>query len=291
MNKICLSILSNIFSCQKRSFKTTPALQLFFESDPKGGYKTKRELPPFKHRIQDGFKELKHEIALWKNEVKEHFDWDPLLDFRPGEVDVIWKFEGEKSLETWIVTCDKDHNEGFSNCSLTTNKQGKALFSGNLETRVPIDGRVKRSGYCNIKTQRARKSFKRVAYLDWTAYNMLVMKVRGDGRNYMLNIHTRGYFDVTWNDIYSFVLYTRGGPYWQIAKIPLSKFYLSNKGRIQDRQESLTLNKITEFGITAARYPGTFSLEVDYIGLEFDPNHTEEFAYEMYETQPFIAAH
>jgi hypothetical protein len=28
-----------------------------------------------------------------------------------------------------------------------------------------------------------------------------------------------GYFDIMWNDIYSYVLFTRGGPYWQLSKV------------------------------------------------------------------------
>lgn len=35
---------------------------------------------------------------------------------------------------------------------------------------------------------------------------------------------------------------------------------------------------------------GDFSLEIDYIGLEWDPVNEEEFAYEMYRLEsPFIA--
>lgn len=35
----------------------------------------------------------------------------------------------------------------------------------------------------------------------------------------MINISTSGYYDIWWNDMYSYALYTRGGPYWQIAKV------------------------------------------------------------------------
>lgn len=157
---------------------------------------------------------------------------------------------------------------------------------------------------------------------------MLVLKVRGDGRSYLLNISTRGYFDVMWNDMYHYVLFTRGGPYWQYTKvcshfrqyqrvwssilftinidylainlwfklnlllqIPFSKFFLASKGRVQDKQYPIPLNKITNFGISAGdKIPGSFSLEIDYVGVEFDPNHHEDFAYEMYNTGKYIAA-
>lgn len=44
-------------------------------------------------------------------------------------------------------------------------------------------------------------------------------------------------------------------------------------------------------GITAGdKINGPFNLEIDYIGLEYDPNLTEEFAYEMYQTDKYIVA-
>lgn len=144
---------------EAKQFRTSAVLEALWESDEKGGYKDKRPKPSTKQLIRDGFKELKHEIALWKAEVKEKLECDPILFYRPGETDIAWKFDNEESLQKWVVSCDSDHNEGYSNCSLTLNKQGKGLFSGYLSTRVPKDGRIKRSGYCNMKTLRARVSF------------------------------------------------------------------------------------------------------------------------------------
>lgn len=283
-NAVCTLCKQNATKTS-RYLRTSPLLNTFWERDDKGGYKDNRPAPSFKETMRTGLQELKKEIALWSHEVKERFESDPILIFRPGEVDVLWQFEQDESLTKWLVTSDSDNNEGFSKASLTRTHHGKGLFHGELSMRVPKDGRVKRSGYCNMRTLRARKSFKREAYLDWSCYNMLVMRVRGDGRSYLLNINSRGYYDITWNDIYHYVLFTRGGPYWQVARIPFSKFFLGSKGRIQDRQVPLPLNKITSFGITAGeRYGGDFSLEIDYIGLEYDPSHTEDFAYEMYKT-------
>lgn len=44
--------------------------------------------------ILDGLKELRSEMKLWSEEVKEKFEGDPILCYRPGEVDVAWKFSG-----------------------------------------------------------------------------------------------------------------------------------------------------------------------------------------------------
>lgn len=281
----------NQFDINKVCFHGTPANYTFFIEDKKGGYKDKRKQPSTTDLIRDGFKELKQEIKLWSHEVKERFEQDPLLVFRPGETDVIWRFGKQESIQNWNVTADSDHNEGYSTAALNLNKLGYGLFSGELSTKVPKDGRIKRAGYCNITTLPARKSFKREAYLDWTSYNMVVIKVRGDGRSYILNIGTKGYFDVVWDDIYHYVLYTRGGPYWQVSKIPFSKFFLSSRGRVQDNQFPLPQNKVSNFGISVGdKINGPYNLEIDYIGLEYDPNHHEDFAYEMYKTDKYIVA-
>lgn len=66
-------------------------------------------------------------------------------------------------------------------------------------------------------------------------------------------------------------------------QIPFSRFFFTSKGRIQDKQSAIPKTHISNFGITISeRVPGPFYLEIDYIGLEYDPSHTEEFAYEMY---------
>lgn len=272
---------------------TTPNLQLFWERHRKGGYNKNVKRVSQKELILEGFKQLKKEIILWKQEVQEKLESDPVVIFRPGETDVKWQFRDESDFEDWKVTNDSDHNEGQSFSTFEMSAAGHGLFSGNVQSKVPLDGRIKRAGYSNIQSLRARKSFKREVYLDWTPYNMLIIKLRGDGRSYLLNIASEGQYDIWWNDVFHYVLYTRGGPHWQIAKIPLSKFFLSSKGRIQDKQCPLPLNRVTAFGISAgarAGQDGPFSLEIDYIGLEFDPLHTEEFAYELYKMPKYTTA-
>nr|CAG4644099.1 EOG090X091L [Lepidurus arcticus] len=240
--------------------------------------------------VIQGLKELREEIKIWKSEVVEKFTCDPLLIVPPGELDIAWKLDKNTNFNHWVTTSDKDHNQGYSECSFNLSPSGRGLFSGHLSTELPQDGKIKKAGYCNVKSVQPRKSFKRETHLDWSIYTHLVMRVRGDGRTYMLNLGTAGYFDTTWNDMFSYVLHTRGGPYWQVTKIPFSKFFMSSKGRIQDIQQPVPLNRISNFGISAGdKINGPFRLEIDYIGLEYDPNHTEKTAYELYKVGKFIS--
>ena len=141
---------------QVRTLHLSRTLSLFWEPDEKGGYKDNRKPPSTTQMIRDGLKELKSEINLWTQEVKEQFENDPILLHRPGETDVVWNFGSEESLNKWTVTNDRDNNEGYSTSSFTLSKEGNGLFCGNLSTRIPKDGKIKRGGYCNIRTIRPR---------------------------------------------------------------------------------------------------------------------------------------
>jgi len=261
--------------------------------DPKHGYGGEDNRST-KDQIVDGLKQLKVEVKMWRDEWKERLLSDPVLFYPPGETDVMWSFgDNDVDITKFIVSSDSDHNEGKSRSTFEKSPAGYAVFSGHLDSTVPDEGTMKRSGYCNIKSIRHKISFQRNAYFDWSPYNTVVLRVRGDGRPYMINLTCDGYFDVNWMDMFSYVLYTRGGPHWQTTRIPFSKFILSVRGRVQDKQCPLPRNSVSSLGITAASrnlMDGDFSLEIDYIGLEWDPINEEEFAYEMYRLEsPYIA--
>jgi len=158
-----LRISNNIF--------TTVKNETFWERDRKSGYQKvhNENDPSFKSMTQkqlilDGLKELRKEVEMWKIEVHEKLKCDPILVFRPGETDVVWSFNKENhelndsNIKNWICTSDQDNNEGFSSCKFELNSNGKALFSGVLDSKLPKDGKIKKAGYCNIKSMRARVS-------------------------------------------------------------------------------------------------------------------------------------
>lgn len=202
----------------------------------------------------------------------------------PYEIQKLWEFKKPGVLESWVVSCDSDWDEGFSSASLTRSPGGYGLFSGYLDSHtLPKDRTIGRVGWVNITSPKARRSFFRESAYEWSDYTHMVMRVRGDGRTYGIMIRTPGSWDLSWFDLYSFGLYTHGGPYWQFVRIPFSRFVFAPKGTVQDYQEWMPLDNINSFGISLIdRNTGPFRLEIDYIGLEADPTWNQKNAYESY---------
>ncbi len=147
------------------------------------------------------------------------------------------------------------------------------------------------TGYANIQSKTQYKSFFRPKnYTNFKQFNCLLLKVRGDGRSYMIVLNTPDYHTVTYQFIHMYPLYTRGGPYWQYAKIPFSKFFHASHGRVADKQYRLVPESVKNIGITCMDdVEGPFQLEIDYIAALRDDDEKEEFAYETYRIPKFVA--
>ena len=68
--------------------------------------------------------------------------------------------------------------------------------------------------YCNLQI-----SFERIENYEWEPFTHILLKIRGDGRSYKLTMQMNEHFDIHWHNMYHVPLFTRGGPYWQIAKV------------------------------------------------------------------------
>lgn len=74
-----------------------------------------------------------------------------------------------------------------------------------------------------------------------------------------------------------------------LLQIPFSKFYLSHKGIVQDKQAPVETSEIGFFCINLMdNVDGPFHLEIDYIALLNDQNHKEEHAYERYSLEDHV---
>ncbi|XP_072284604.1 complex I intermediate-associated protein 30, mitochondrial isoform X1 [Pyxicephalus adspersus] len=233
---------------------------------------------------------LKKNVNLVFKEIQDHLrgpGGKPLLENLLEQTTVMWEFRSPEDLQKWTVSSDMEiggKSQAF--LKLGTNNQ-TALFYGVLNSEAPRDGETTSSGYCTLRSKPPKGAFGRKLNYDWSNFNTLHLRIRGDGRPWMVNIQSETYFTLQWDDLYHYFLYTRGGPYWQDIKIPLSKFFMSSRGRVQDGQYALWPDKITTIGFTIAdRADGPFQLEIDFIGLCNDKAHTEEFAYELYKNIP-----
>lgn len=245
--------------------------------------------PPFKEWMKEvftleGLRNIKKELRA---NLSEPFK---LKYYRPPETEKLYKFEefdSDESIKRWKPVADRDSLNGFSECRLTRSPAGHALFSGVLDTQVPDDGMTENSGFVGIIGPSAPVyyPFQSEQHWDWSQFNCLEIKFRGDGRKYQVVVNTGTYMsDLEGYDHHSYFLHTRGGPYWQTLRIPFHKFVFAYKNFIQDDQLGLRARRVKFVAITLQdNCDGPFALEIDHIGLI---NETRSFetksAYEGY---------
>ncbi|XP_072532855.1 complex I intermediate-associated protein 30, mitochondrial [Salminus brasiliensis] len=242
----------------------------------------------FQFDYDKGKESVKTQLQLLKDYFTARWigpEGRPLREHLFEQTSVQWVFRGPKSLDEWLVTSDKEIG-GRSEAYLKLGKNNTTcLVYGTLCSVPPRDGQTRYSGYCTLRSKQILGLFNKKKHFDWSHFNSLHLRVRGDGRPWMISLAPDTYFSHNADDLYCYFLYTRGGPYWQDVKIPFSKFFFSSRGRIQDGQYPLWLDKINTIGFSLAdAADGPFQLEIDFIAVCNDRSHTEEFAYEMYLT-------
>lgn len=212
--------------------------------------------------------ELKRNMVLLRKELSDPWvgpQGKPILEHMLEQNRVVWEFKGPESLKQWIVSSDLEIG-GKSEVSLKMGKNGQTCFlSGKLDSTPPRDGETRYSGYCTMRSKQPQVSlwthaltFKMQMFVhknwskiehkssvpqrflnkknhyDWSSFNTLHLRVRGDGRPWMINIAPETYFSHQKDDIYCYFMYTRGGPYWQEVKVSST-----NLGKPNMYQQSL----------------------------------------------------
>lgn len=225
--------------------------------------------------------------------INELFDWQTLKDdgyiVYQGGTDIKWEFKEQADIKRWLIACDSMMHNGYSTASLKVNKQGRLLFSGYLDCEhLPNDGVTEVTGYAHLSSPYAKTGFGLEGSYNWSKFNHLLLRFRGDGRVYRILLKGPNMQGLQEGSFYEYFLYTRGGPYWQVAKIPFSKFVLCYRGRIQEKAWQLPTCKIQCFAFTVNKYTGPFRLELSHVGLQMDWRSYQEFDYEGYFRPEFV---
>ena len=161
---------------------------------------------------------------------------------------IICDFQGNKAGNDWRAINDNVMG-GISEGGARVTGDDILKFSGNLSLE-------NRGGFASIRSEA-----KKLGLQDGEA---LVVRIRGDGRQYYLNLHVptrhmafsyRAPIDTIANQ-------------WQEIRIPLSEFYGTSFGRRVSDAE-LDPEEVNSLGfLLADKQPGPFNLDIDWIKAE-----------------------
>jgi len=187
---------------------------------------------------------------------------------------MVYDFKDDKANENWIAISDAEFG-GKSEVAFEKSKHGQCVFRGNISTVLPDDDdEAKYSGFCAAKSKPLMGFMGKVEPHDLETFDTIEIRLRGDGRSYFFNIHPESFQST--DDLYQGFLFTRGGPHWEIIRIPYNSFVLTSHGFVQDNQ--IRFNNIRAFGFSLSdKKNGPFHLEIDYIRALRMYNDNSEF--------------
>ncbi|RYP07146.1 hypothetical protein DL764_002693 [Monosporascus ibericus] len=206
-------------------------------------------------RSLDEFKRLSN-IALNLEGIKGPSGPYPLHDF--GAPD---------SVKDCKVMSDADIG-GYSTASLDwvprdegerSPAGGHARFHGTISTALPAHRpEVQRSGYAAFRTSARPPTLFGRALWDIDAYTYLALRVRSDGRSYLVNVQTES---VVPTDLHQHRLFARRPGEWETVLIKWNDFVRTNHGFVVEPQTEILRQKVRSVGLGLTdRVPGPFEL-------------------------------
>lgn len=170
----------------------------------------------------------------------------------------------EESLAKVMTRCDVEMG-GYSTVHFNIDPETNAgHFHGYLNLDLPKENpEITRSGYAMFRTKDQKESWlSGDSYWDWLQYSLVVLRVKGDRRKYLVNLQANTPL-VT--DLFQHRLFLHHPGEWETVVIPLSDFVMTNWGVIQDGSElNKSEVKTVGIGLLDKQY-GPYSLKVDWI--------------------------
>lgn len=175
-----------------------------------------------------------------------------------------FKKNPQESFNNIMTRCDQEMG-GYSTVNFDYDELRKmGHFHGYLNLDLPKNNpEITRSGYAMFRTKDQKESWlSGNVFWDWSNFQSLVLRVRGDRRKYLVNIQANTPL-VT--DLFQHRLFLNHPGEWETVVIPLNDFVMTNWGVIQDGSEINKLEvKTVGIGLLDKQY-GPYSLDVDWI--------------------------
>lgn len=159
----------------------------------------------------------------------------------------LYDFSDPKAAADWVAIHDVVMG-GVSSGGIEATEGGSMLFEG--EVSLENNG-----GFASIRS--------RPRQWDLGAYDGIVIRVRGDGKRYKLNLKTDSSFDGV---MYRVSFETNEGE-WQALRFPFTEFMASFRGRRIPDAPALDPARIASVGLLISdKQEGPFRLEIAWIG-------------------------
>jgi monofunctional biosynthetic peptidoglycan transglycosylase len=166
---------------------------------------------------------------------------------------MIFAFDNPQDREPWSAVNDNVMG-GVSDGRVRITDRGTLEFFGSISLE-------NNGGFASIRSRRDD--------MDLSSFDGLLIRVRGDGKRYDLNLRTnvrimagsyRAKFDTNKN-------------VWQEIYVPFSEFVPTSFGRVRNDLPALDPSKIRSFGfLISDKQAGPFSLEVEWIKAAVAPS-------------------
>lgn len=162
-----------------------------------------------------------------------------------GEL-TVFNFDKPGDENAWR-TIDDVVMGGISSSTWKVTADGTAMFTGTVSLE-------NNGGFSSVRS--------RAGSYDLSNYKGIALRVKGDGKQYKLNIKTDAQFD---SIMYQGEFATEKG-IWQIVKMPFAKFVATYHGAVLSDVPKLDIKSIRTFGfLIANKQKGPFQLEIDWI--------------------------
>ncbi|KAI0204258.1 complex I intermediate-associated protein 30-domain-containing protein [Astrocystis sublimbata] len=194
-------------------------------------------------------------------------------------------FHTADSLDTCKTLCDQDIG-GFSTVSLdyvprsTTTPEaiqgpGYARFHGSISTKLPPNKPdIMRSGYAAWRTLDPKSTLFGRSLFNIDMYAYLALRIRSDGRSYLINIQTES---VVPTDLHQHRLFAKRPGEWETVIIKWNDFVRTNHGFVVEPQTEILRQKVRTFGIGLTdRVPGPFELDIERMWATNDMSEDDE---------------
>lgn len=139
-----------------------------------------------------------------------------------------------------------------------------ARFHGHISTALPDDKPViKRSGYAAFRTPDQPATLLGRSVWDIDPYSFLALRIRSDGRSYLVNVQTEG---VEPTDLHQHRLFAKSPGKWETVYVNWNDFVRTSYGFVVEPQTELLRQKVRSIGIGLTdRVEGPFELCIERI--------------------------